>query len=206
MADASLTISTRKPTLQHKCKACGKDFMAHATVQVACSVECKFAMYQNKGDPDDCWEWSGPLLGGYGLLFLDTNKANGRRNSMLAHRYSFTRTHGEIPVEKPCILHSCDNPKCTNPKHLRAGTRGENNAERSAKGRSGVKLYPAEERARYGDMFRGEKNAIAKLTEAQAKAIKYDHADLTAKKAAALYGVSASAASLIRCNRNWRHL
>ena len=206
MTDAILPIPVRKPALQHKCRACGKDFMAHSTAQVACSVDCKFAMYQNKGNSNDCWEWGGPLLGGYGLLFLDTNKANGRRNSTLAHRHSFMQIYGEIPAEKPCILHSCDNPKCTNPKHLRAGTRGENNAERKAKGRSGSKPYTPSERARYSEMFRGEKNAIAKLTEAQARAIKYDHKDLTAKQAAALYGVSTAAASLIRCNRNWRHI
>lgn len=206
MADISLTTPTRKPYISQKCKACGIDFMAHSTVQVACSVECKFVMYQNKGSPNECWEWGGPLLGGYGLLFLDTNKANGRRNSALAHRYSFMRSHGEIPMGKPCILHSCDNPRCTNPGHLRAGTRGENNAERSAKGRSGTRLFSPEMRDRYSERFRGEGNAIAKLTEAQAKAIKYGHKDLSNLQVAALYGVSKGAASLIRCNRNWRHI
>lgn len=206
MADASLTTYSRKPAIEQQCKACGKSFMAHATVQVACSVECKFAMYQSIRDQGDCWEWSGPLLGGYGVIFLDTNKANGRRNTMLAHRYSYLRSYGAIPAERPCILHSCDNPKCTNPAHLRAGTRGENNAERSAKGRSGTKSYSPEMRVRYSERFRGEGNAIAKLTEAQAKAIKYGHKDLSNRQVAALYGVSTGAASLIRCNRNWRHI
>ena len=163
-------------------------------------------MYQNIGAQGACWEWAGPLLGGYGLLFLDTNKANGRRNSVLAHRYSYVRSHGAIPADKPCILHSCDNPKCTNPAHLRAGTRGENNAERSAKGRSGVKPYTPAVRALYSERFRGEGNAIAKLTESQARAIKYAHQELSNQQVAALYGVSKSAASLIRCNRNWRHI
>jgi hypothetical protein len=33
-------------------------------------------------------------------------------------------------------MHTCDNPRCVNPTHLKAGTWDENNKDRVAKGRS----------------------------------------------------------------------
>lgn len=205
MAEGSVTRS-RAPFLRQVCVSCGKSFMAHATVQVACSEECKFEMYQGRRGPDDCWEWTGPLLDGYGLLFLNSNKEDGRRQSMLAHRYSYVRTYGPLTDDKPCVLHSCDNPKCTNPRHLRAGTRGENNAERSAKGRSGARAFSAQERARYSEINKGEKNNQAKLTDQQAREIKYGHAGMSAREVSEIYGVSRAVVQFIRSGRSWRHV
>ena len=40
-----------------------------------------------------------------------------------AHRIAWIiENKCEIPEDKPYILHSCNNPKCCNPNHLRAGT------------------------------------------------------------------------------------
>jgi hypothetical protein len=35
------------------------------------------------------------------------------------------------------VMHTCDNPRCVNPKHLRLGTQALNTADRDAKDRHG---------------------------------------------------------------------
>lgn len=68
---------------------------------------------------DSCWIWTGALDGhGYGQT-----SANGRR--LAAHRVSFELSKGSIP-EGMDIDHLCRNPRCVNPDHLEAVTRGEN--------------------------------------------------------------------------------
>ena len=67
--------------------------------------------------PDECWPWLAPVnTGGYGY-FWDSQI----QRTVLAHRRAWERVNGEIP-EGALILHSCDNPPCCNPAHLRPGT------------------------------------------------------------------------------------
>lgn len=74
-----------------------------------------------------CWEWRGSLSKGYGQI-----KVNGR--PLRAHRMAYEVAKGDIP-EGMHILHSCDNPKCCNPAHLRPGTHQENMDDMQARGR-----------------------------------------------------------------------
>ena len=79
--------------------------------------------------PNGCLEWTGhtsPL--GYGRF-----KVDGR--SALAHRVAWSLANNQPVPEGMCILHSCDNPPCCEPTHLRPGTNAENNADKMAKGR-----------------------------------------------------------------------
>lgn len=55
--------------------------------------------------------------------------------TFLGHRVAYELTVGPIP-EGMVILHSCDNIRCVNPSHLRAGTKGDNNADMFNKGRN----------------------------------------------------------------------
>ena len=52
-----------------------------------------------------------------------------------AHRLAWTQTYGPIPPGL-CVLHQCDNPPCIEPTHLFLGTRGDNNRDAAAKGRT----------------------------------------------------------------------
>lgn len=189
----------------HNCDVCGKVFRAVSNKQTVCSTECRFQMYQNKGDERDCWEWSGPVNNqGYGVLFLNVNKNNGRRCVASAHRYSYERFVGKA-TSGMCIMHRCDNRKCTNPAHLVEGTWAENNADRSRKGRSGSRTYTDEQKAEYSMKNRGSANALSKLTESQAREIKYT-SELGCARAAAKYGVSSSVIKNIRSGKAWKHI
>jgi len=44
----------------------------------------------------------------------------------LGHVMMCALAHGEKPAEKPDVAHSCDNPGCVNPHHLRWATHQEN--------------------------------------------------------------------------------
>ena len=69
---------------------------------------------------------------GYGRVTIGDNRR------VLAHRYSWAYAHGveidDIP-EGFFVLHSCDNPPCVNPNHLRIGTAKENNEDMMSRGR-----------------------------------------------------------------------
>ena len=57
--------------------------------------------------------------------------AQGKK--VLSHRLVFFRKHGYYP---PVVMHTCDNPRCIHPEHLKAGDWGSNNKDRATKGRS----------------------------------------------------------------------
>ncbi len=75
--------------------------------------------------PNGCWLWTGGKSNkGYGVI---SSGGKDKRN-LLAHRVSYEFSVGPIP-EGLSVLHSCDNPSCVNPAHLRCGTTQENIAE-----------------------------------------------------------------------------
>ena len=87
-----------------------------------------------RGPEDACWLWTGDHTDrGYGIL---GSVRGGRREHLRAHRVSWEIHHGSPPPDDMDVLHSCDNPPCVNPAHLRIGTRSENSIERHAKGRT----------------------------------------------------------------------
>lgn len=91
------------------------------------TIQDRFSKYFNKGDKDQCWAWlGGRTHDNYGKFWFD--------KTMKAHKVAYLIYKGDIP-RGLCVLHSCDNPPCVNPHHLRLGTQQENIAEREQKQR-----------------------------------------------------------------------
>ncbi len=82
-------------------------------------------------DEDKCWDWDGYFTK-QGYAKIRFNESN-----CFAHRVSWMIHNNQIlPKGKKVIMHSCDNVRCTNPKHLILGTYKENNKDKAIKGRS----------------------------------------------------------------------
>jgi predicted XRE-type DNA-binding protein len=70
---------------------------------------------------DACIEWTGwRHRQGYGRV-----RGPDGKQTLLAHRVVWERTHGLIPAGM-VVRHRCDNPPCINVDHLELGTQAEN--------------------------------------------------------------------------------
>ena len=75
--------------------------------------------WQKVQKSDGCWEWLAyKNRGGYGIF-----RVGGK--SLLAHRVSFERANGPIPIGLE-VDHMCHNAACVKPDHLRLATSGLN--------------------------------------------------------------------------------
>ncbi len=80
---------------------------------------------------NDCWCWTGATSGGslgYGHLMFDGEMK-------YVHRVAYEHFNGPIPSGK-YVLHSCDEPTCCNPRHLKIGTQQDNMDDMVTRGRS----------------------------------------------------------------------
>lgn len=85
-----------------------------------------------KGAPDECWPCTG-LANRFGYAQVNLPGVYG---PVGAHRIVFAEANPTMDIDTLYILHSCDNPPCCNPGHLRAGTHAENMRDAVNKGRT----------------------------------------------------------------------
>lgn len=98
----------------------------------------RFRSFVDERGPTECWPWTGRVVGGRGMLSYPGNP------NTLAPRIAWAIANEADPGDLD-VLHSCDNPACVNPAHLRVGTPKENAADRIERGR-GVLPIPKETR------------------------------------------------------------
>ena len=98
-----------------------------------CGPDSKERLFWSKVEKrDGCWGWKAQKRwDGYGRF-----RHGPEGKAVFAHRYSYELHHGPIP-KGAHVLHSCDNPECTNPEHLRLGTHAENMRDIQVRGRVG---------------------------------------------------------------------
>lgn len=95
-------------------------------------IETRFAKYYTKRSPEECWGWTGAKVsGGYGMIWSGIGKV-----PILAHRLALELHLGRPITEGMYVLHSCDNPGCVNPNHLREGTPQDNMDDKISRGRA----------------------------------------------------------------------
>lgn len=86
----------------------------------------RFWLRVDRRGSDECWPWTGAQSkAGYGMLGLPRNMRRGTKSVQATHI-----ALGIAGVRRPSVhamaLHSCDNPCCVNPAHLRWGDHADN--------------------------------------------------------------------------------
>jgi hypothetical protein len=134
--------------------------------------------------PDACWPWTGYAEKGYG-------RCQWAGRMVGAHELAVSFTTGAARPEGFDTCHSCDNPLCCNPAHLRFDHRQGNVDDMTSRGRQA----------------RGVRNGQSRLTEADVLAIRHGiAAGMTGKSFAEQLGVSPSLITEIARGRRWSHV
>lgn len=145
--------------------------------------------------PTPCRLWQGAQgSDGYGWRKWTDN--DGKRGAKSVHRWVMEQALGRALNRFEVVLHACDQPLCYRIDHLSIGTVVDNNADMRAKGRD---VKPPVNR------FYGEAHPMAKLTEAQVRAIK-GHAisGLSTKTIAGMFEISPTTVRRIIKGVTWR--
>lgn len=139
--------------------------------------------------PAGCLEWTGDTTLDYGRLECANT---GKRRMFLAHRVSLLLAGVDVP-SGALVLHSCDNPKCVNPAHLRAGTSSDNMRDRASRSKPVWMMGERHWRARM------DAETVAEIRELRSLG-------LTQREIAAVVGFSQSDIHMILHGRRWSHL
>lgn len=140
-----------------------------------------------RGD-DECWPWLGAKRKkGHGVFFVDGKVV------CCTHAALFLDSRPRPSGKNNYALHSCDNPPCVNPAHLRWGTCGENLTEAYDRG-----LKPRD------SGVRGERIGTSKLTEDEVRLILTS--PLNGAAIGRMLGVAKTTVSDIRRGRRWQHI
>jgi len=151
-----------------------------------------------------CLEWTGRerANGGYGKI-----SAGKDYMGLRVHRLIWCMANGDIP-DHLVVMHSCDNPKCCNLKHLSLGTKWDNTQDMMKKGRNSPPPthYGDNHPLRANPEFcsRGESNGNSSLTVEIVLYILKSKESLS--KLANKFNVSKSTVSSIRNRKTWKHI
>jgi len=131
-------------------------------------------------DRTGCIEWKGARSLGYGIV-----RRHG--TNLRVHRLTLERALGRPLRDGMYALHSCNNPPCCNPDHLREGTNQDN----------------VDDKLRADRQPRGETNGKAKLTLDQVNEIRRNEDGLSQRLLASRYGVQRACIAKIQRGKTW---
>ena len=139
---------TTGSTVPRQCQQCGTEYAARVYALrdgwgLYCSKACSnsaraldpvarfWALVDQRG-PAECWPWTGVCgTAGYGQFTIHSGSS-----PIAASRFALALKLGR-PVDPGMnACHSCDNPPCCNPSHIREDTTKENMADRTIRGHS----------------------------------------------------------------------
>jgi hypothetical protein len=137
-----------------------------------------------------CHLWTGPVntgppgTGGYGWIGL------GDGTSTTVHRVAWNLHYGRWP--DPCALHRCDVRRCVRWEHLFEGTRADNNADMTEKGRNAN--------------MKGERNPAHKVTADEVREIRrrYAAGGVTQQELGNEFGLTQGIISHMIVRRTWK--
>lgn len=156
----------------------------HDELRAAVSVS-RFWRLVDMGGMDECWPFRGYRdRAGYGI-FTDEN---GRR--LGAHEAALSYTTGEKRHPSLETCHSCDNPPCCNPNHLRFDTRQSN-----------VQDMIDRDRHKRGSQISKRLTESDVVLMRERRALGARHKDLASD-----FGVTIAAVTAIVHGRNWKHV
>lgn len=150
-------------------------------------IEARFWSYVDIRGMDECWPWKrARSKKNYGRFAIKYRVVN-------AQRVAYVLANGPFD-ESLFILHSCDNPCCQNPNHLRVGTNKENHEEKMAKGRQGA--------------AHGERSGRAKLKTNQVLEMRkiFAAGGVTKAQIAKMFSIAAITVSNIINRKRWSHI
>lgn len=129
-----LAFTTPKQKLGHKPHGIGALWKERGKVTLKPPKPIMERFMANVTLAPGCWEWNGPMNEtGYGRFFY-------QGKNWKAHRVAYELMVGPIPpsdysVHGTMVMHTCDNPRCVNPLHMRLGNAADNVADAKEKGR-----------------------------------------------------------------------
>lgn len=133
-----------------------------------------------------CWRWTGSFdRDGYGQL----KRADGK-TTVSAHRVSAELKHGVVIPGHLVVMHTCDNPGCVNPAHLKVATQRENVLDMHRKGRAPINIVK-------GDQHGATKISDAALVQLRELWAERSTNGITQQKLAEMYGVTQAQISRI---------
>ncbi len=116
-----------------------------------------WARVEKKSD-NECWPWTGSRNYRPDNKQMTYGWLRWKGQMSRAHRVAWQLANSSVIPIGMQILHTCDNPVCCNPAHLRIGTHVENMADMKVKGRAVA--------------LRGADSPRAKFTEEEVREIR----------------------------------
>lgn len=110
-----------------------------------------------------------------------------------AHRVAYVEENGLdwADIVGLVVMHTCDNPVCVNPDHLRLGTQADNMADMASKGRSTL----------------GSRNPNSRMDEKRVRALRKMHGNGVPQiELARKFGIHFTTVCMIVNRKTWQHV